>query len=167
MCGVCDQAPPGPWATTRRVCLPAQQRAEIRGNRQWLIGSRAGGGAGGGRLRLAALSRWQGPPPPPTPPRGEGSWVNLDLGCGLAALSPLLPHQEVTALLRPPEPTTGSWSNRSSRAWRARRTRCGSCCRASVRFFVVEGVYIQQGARAPQSTTPEGRGGGRGGGGGG
>jgi hypothetical protein len=31
----------------------------------------------------------------------KGSWVNLDLGCGLAALSPLLPHQEVTALLRP------------------------------------------------------------------
>jgi hypothetical protein len=30
----------------------------------------------------------------------KGSWVNLDLGCGLAALSPLLPHQEVTALLR-------------------------------------------------------------------
>jgi hypothetical protein len=24
----------------------------------------------------------------------KGSWVNLDLGCGLAALSPLLPHQE-------------------------------------------------------------------------
>jgi hypothetical protein len=27
-------------------------------------------------------------------------------------------------------------------------------------FFVMEGVYIQQGAREPQSTTPEGRGGG-------
>jgi hypothetical protein len=29
----------------------------------------------------------------------KGNWVNLDLGCGLAALSPLLPHQGVTALL--------------------------------------------------------------------
>jgi hypothetical protein len=27
-------------------------------------------------------------------------------------------------------------------------------------LFVVEGVYIQQGAREPQSTTPDGRGGG-------
>jgi hypothetical protein len=28
----------------------------------------------------------------------KGSWANLGLGCGLAALSPLLPRQEVTAL---------------------------------------------------------------------